>query len=166
MLVAHAPASDQLVDASPGALIAVALDGEVLTWSGGAERMFGVTTADALGKQLSAVSGIATPTTDGTHELTAKHSSGTAVPVIVAARKLDLGTWVVSVTDFEPVTDERMGKVAHDLRTPLNAILGFAELLQRGRAGELAPDQQDYVDEIVASARRLTEIIDAGIGEK
>ncbi|CAN5897502.1 hypothetical protein BH11MYX2_BH11MYX2_06150 [soil metagenome] len=162
MLVAHAPASDQLVDASPGALIAVALDGEVLSWTGGAERMFGVLTADALGKQLVSVSGIATPTADGTLELKGRHASGSELPVIVAARKLDLGTWVVAVTDFEPVVDGRMGKLAHELRTPLNAILGFAELLQRGRAGQLAADQQDYVDEIVASARKLAELIDAG----
>ncbi|HEY4054986.1 MAG TPA: PAS domain-containing protein, partial [Kofleriaceae bacterium] len=97
--MAHAPASDQLVDASPGALIAVALDGEVLSWSGGAERLFGVATADALGKQLSAVSGISTPTADGTNEVKARHSTGGEMPVIVAARKLDLGTWVVAVTD-------------------------------------------------------------------
>jgi signal transduction histidine kinase len=146
-------------------LIAVALDGEVLTWPGSAERLFGVPTADALGKQLIDVSGIATPTADGTHEVHARHASGTKVPVIVAARKLDLGTWVVAVTDFEPAVDARMGKIAHDLRTPLNAILGFAELLQRGRAGKLAADQQDYVDEIVESARKLNEIIDAGLGQ-
>lgn len=54
-----------------------------------------------------------------------------------------------------------MSNVSYELRTPLNSILGFASMLSAGIAGELAPKQSEYVDDIQASSNDLLAVIDA-----
>jgi hypothetical protein len=49
--------------------------------------------------------------------------------------------------------------VSHELRTPLNAIIGFAESLQLGVAGGLAPKQSEYVGDIHRSGLHLLDLI-------
>ena len=54
-----------------------------------------------------------------------------------------------------------MSNVSYELRTPLNSILGFASMLSAGIAGELAPKQAEYVNDIQASSNDLLTVIDA-----
>jgi PAS domain S-box-containing protein len=57
---------------------------------------------------------------------------------------------------------ERLSHVmAHDLRSPLVVIEGFAGLLKRDAAQLLDEKQNQYLDRIRASARRMAEMIDA-----
>lgn len=50
-----------------------------------------------------------------------------------------------------------LANMSHEIRTPMNGILGFAELLREpGLSGE---EQQDYVDIIQKSGRRMLNII-------
>jgi PAS domain S-box-containing protein len=49
---------------------------------------------------------------------------------------------------------------SHELRTPLTTIIGFGQLLQRGRDGELTPRQLAQLDRIMSSAGHLLELID------
>jgi signal transduction histidine kinase len=51
--------------------------------------------------------------------------------------------------------------VSYEVRTPLTSIAGFAETLDIGIAGPLAPKQREYVADIRRSAQDLTAIIDA-----
>ena len=55
---------------------------------------------------------------------------------------------------------EFLATMSHELRTPLNSILGFAQLLTRGRQGELVAGQQRYVDNIQTSGDHLLTLID------
>lgn len=50
--------------------------------------------------------------------------------------------------------------MSYELRTPLTSIAGFGEMLSQGLAGEMAPQQRDYVDSILESAERLRHLID------
>jgi PAS domain S-box-containing protein len=52
-----------------------------------------------------------------------------------------------------------LAKVSHELRTPLGAILGFAELLEMGINGPLAPSQRESVIEIIDSAEYLSSLV-------
>jgi signal transduction histidine kinase len=54
---------------------------------------------------------------------------------------------------------EFIANMSHELRTPLNAIIGFAELMHRGKVGELAPQHHEYMGDILASARHLAQLI-------
>ena len=52
-----------------------------------------------------------------------------------------------------------LASMSHELRTPLNAIIGFSEVLKGGMAGPLNERQQDYVDDVLDSGRRLLALI-------
>jgi signal transduction histidine kinase len=54
---------------------------------------------------------------------------------------------------------ELLANMSHELRTPLNSIIGFAELVHRGRAGGLSDEQREYVGDILASSRRLLQLV-------
>jgi signal transduction histidine kinase len=49
--------------------------------------------------------------------------------------------------------------MSHELRTPLNGIIGFAELMHDGKVGPVSPDRQDYLSDILTSARHLLRLI-------
>ena len=53
-----------------------------------------------------------------------------------------------------------VANMSYELRTPLTSIGGFAEMLQAGYAGMLAPAAADYVDAILESVARLSKMID------
>lgn len=51
--------------------------------------------------------------------------------------------------------------VAHDLRAPLRGVTGFAEILLSDYRDKLDAEGRDCLDEILASAREMAELIDA-----
>jgi signal transduction histidine kinase len=52
-----------------------------------------------------------------------------------------------------------LANMSHELRTPLNAIIGFSELILDGKAGPVSPDQLDFLQDILLSARHLLSLI-------
>jgi signal transduction histidine kinase len=52
-----------------------------------------------------------------------------------------------------------MAFVSHELRTPLNAILGFAQLLERGVAGQLSAAQQKHLAAIERNSQHLLSLV-------
>ncbi|MGX7952295.1 ATP-binding protein [Tsuneonella sp. HG249] len=49
-----------------------------------------------------------------------------------------------------------LANMSYEFRVPLTSISGFAELLEAGVAGDLTPQQHDYVAAIIESVQRLT----------
>ncbi|MFN3432579.1 MAG: sensor histidine kinase, partial [Candidatus Sericytochromatia bacterium] len=49
--------------------------------------------------------------------------------------------------------------MSHELRTPLNSIIGFTEDALDGLAGELNPEQQRYLNNILGSSQHLLKVI-------
>ena len=54
---------------------------------------------------------------------------------------------------------EFLANMSHELRTPLNAIIGFSEVLRERMFGEVNEKQQEYLDDILASANHLLALI-------
>lgn len=54
-----------------------------------------------------------------------------------------------------------LNTIRHELRTPLNAIIGFSEIMDAELLGPMpVPQYRDYVRDILASSRRLLQIIE------
>lgn len=55
---------------------------------------------------------------------------------------------------------ELLPAISHDLGTPLNAMIGFSELLKQEIPGKLNDKQKMYVENILASSKRMLDIVD------
>jgi signal transduction histidine kinase len=49
--------------------------------------------------------------------------------------------------------------VSHELRTPLTSVIGYSEMLLEGMAGDLVPEQRDYVKTILEKGESLLGLI-------
>jgi PAS domain S-box-containing protein len=54
---------------------------------------------------------------------------------------------------------EFLASMSHELRTPLNSVIGFSDILSRGMAGELEPEQKRQTEMINASGRHLLVLV-------
>lgn len=52
-----------------------------------------------------------------------------------------------------------LANMSHELRTPLNAIIGFSQVLQQRLVGEINEKQEEYLDDVLASANHLLTLI-------
>jgi PAS domain S-box-containing protein len=68
---------------------------------------------------------------------------------------------VTKEREVERTKSEFISISSHQLRTPLSAIKWFSEMLRRGDAGKLEPQQAEFVTTISASTDRMIEIVDA-----
>lgn len=59
----------------------------------------------------------------------------------------------------EQIKTEFIANISHELRTPLNAIIGYADLLQNNKLGELNEKQSKFVNNIQTSSLHLLGII-------
>jgi PAS domain S-box-containing protein len=54
---------------------------------------------------------------------------------------------------------EFLANMSHELRTPLNAIIGFTALMHKGKVGLVSAVQQEYLGDVLTSARHLLQLI-------
>ncbi len=52
-----------------------------------------------------------------------------------------------------------LANMSHELRTPLNSVIGFAEIIQDGKAGPVSDTQKEYLQDVLSSARHLLQLI-------
>ncbi len=52
-----------------------------------------------------------------------------------------------------------LANMSHELRTPLNSILGFTDLMLQGLSGDLAPEQREYLTDIMESGKHLLSLV-------
>jgi PAS domain S-box-containing protein len=148
--------------------------GRIRLWNGAAERITGVTEANAVGHQAAeAIPGWAAiePRVPVSHA--GEPAQAESVPIELGDRELWLSFSAVGYEDetvyaFRDLTEERalesmrqeiVATVSHELRTPLAAIYGAALTLRRGDV-ELGTQLRNKLLEIVAEeSSRLSEIV-------
>lgn len=93
---------------------------------------------------------------------------GRKFPVSVISTPLYTDNSFSAVVVFQDITEQKefdeakssfVSIASHQLRTPLVSIRWFAEMLQSGDAGVLAPEQQDFINRIYKGVIRLIGLI-------
>ena len=156
-----------IVESTDDAVLTTRLDGIIATWNPGAERLYGYTRYEAVGKHVSILHG---HTHDGadlfrqiandervtrleTVNLT-KDGRRIDVSLTVSPIKDQSGAVVSASTIARDITDRKLldrmkddfvGTVSHELRTPLTAIRGFIELVADGEAGPVTDTQREFL---------------------
>ena len=61
----------------------------------------------------------------------------------------------------EKMQERFLSHISHELRTPLTTIVDFTSLLAEGMAGNLSPEQQNYLAIVLQSANQLAEMVNS-----
>ncbi len=64
-----------------------------------------------------------------------------------------------AIQEASRMKSEFLANMSHELRTPVNAIIGFAQLMFKGKAGEITAEQREYLGDIVISSKHLLQLI-------
>jgi PAS domain S-box-containing protein len=170
-----------IVESSDDAIFATTLEGLILTWNPGAERLYGYTRDDVLGKHVSLLH--AGPEQEAA--LMEKIAQGDRVSQLETVkltkdgREIDVSLSISPILDrkgrmigasriarditdrkvLDRMKDEFVGTVSHELRTPLTAIKGFIELVLDGDAGPVQDTQREFLEVAARNADRLGAII-------
>lgn len=172
-----------IVESSEDAIVGKNLHGDILSWNLGAERLYGYTAAEAIGRNASMLF----PPQDS-EELLAllerirrgerverfettrlcKDGGQVAVRLSFSPIKNAAGRVVGASSIAEDISERKRAEVfrehylsliAHDLRNPLTVIMGMAELLLRRLAAIPMAREAAWADHILASGKRMEGMI-------
>ena len=178
--------SDALVETSPVAIATMDLDGKVVGWNPGAERLFGYTPAEALGRRMEDL--VATP--EAREEVRANirrtlegewiraiarraRKDGTLVdvelssmPVVVDGAKVGMIGIYHDITELlrarreaEAANEAKsafLATMSHEIRTPMNAVIGMSGLLLNT---PLTDEQREFAEVVRQSGDALLTVI-------
>jgi PAS domain S-box-containing protein len=178
--------SDVLVETSPVAIATTDLEGKVVGWNPGAERLFGYSSAEAMGRAIEDL--IATPelreevragvglTMRGERVRTIARRArrdGTlvdveisAMPVVVDGAEVGLIAIYHDITELLQARREAeaaneaksafLATMSHEIRTPMNAVIGMSGLLLNTA---LSDEQREYAEIVRQSGDTLLAVI-------
>jgi signal transduction histidine kinase len=173
----------QIVDCLADGVVIVSDEGVIRFANPAAERLFGRSSAELVGREFGFPLSSADPA-----EIEIVRRGDT--PVVCELRSVET-TWeseAAMLVSLRDVTDRKdseqksrqlerekaarlhaeaanqaksdfLAVMSHELRTPLNAVIGYAELLDLGVAGALSPAQRQQVGRIVSSGRHLLGLV-------
>ncbi len=170
-----------IVESSDDAILATTLDGRILTWNPGAERLYGYAQHEVVGKHISLLHSRKHEETDlvatvgkgqriSQHEIVNLTKDGRQIDVSLtvspildrSGRIVSVSTIARDITDrklLERMKDDFVGTVSHELRTPLTAIKGFIELVADGDAGPVTETQREFLQVAARNSDRLGALI-------
>jgi PAS domain S-box-containing protein len=170
-----------IVESSNDAIFGTTLDGLIQNWNHGAERLYGYSRHEVLGKHVSLVHAEHQKDADLLRRIAAGEqvSRLETINLTKDGRRIDVemtispildrtGEIVGASTIARDITDERIldrmksefvATVSHELRTPLSAIKGFLELVVDGEAGPINETQREFLEIAVRNSDRLGSLI-------
>jgi len=162
-----------IVESSEDAIISTDVQGAVLTWNSGAEKLYGYSAAEVMGKPLTQViqpylahsqstQAQNGPTVDynriiDCRQVTQQRKTGELIDVLltISLIKDAIGTvegFAIIARDIserqklQRMKDEFISIVNHELRTPLTSLQGSIELLLTGKLGDLSNQGQRMLE--------------------
>jgi PAS domain S-box-containing protein len=170
-----------IVESSDDAIFATTPEGLILTWNPGAERLYGYTRDEVLGKHISLLHARKEQEADLMEKIGKgeRVSQLEAVKLTKDGREIDVSLTLSPILDrkgrmigasriarditdrklLDRMKDEFVGTVSHELRTPLTAIKGFIELVLDGDAGPVPDTQREFLEVAARNADRLASLI-------
>jgi len=70
-----------------------------------------------------------------------------------------LASMLERLRELDRLKSNLLATVSHELRTPLTSVIGYSEMLLEGLAGELGPEQREYVRTIMSKGEQLLALI-------
>jgi PAS domain S-box-containing protein len=155
-------------------IVAVDRDGKVVLWNPAAERVTGVsqaealgkTPAEALGRSLDAAGGSPggsrlLPIRRGGEEVWLSLSEAVMTdPAGAVAGRIYAFRDISAERSVEQMKSDFVSTVSHELRTPLTSIYGFAETLLRQDVLFGEEERATFLRYIASESERLTSIVD------
>lgn len=92
-------------------------------------------------------------------ELMQRHNELQLLKEELQRRNTELTTANAELQLMNEIRASFVSVTAHELRTPLTSIYGYLEMLLDGASGELAPEQREYMELMLASTERLLSTV-------
>jgi signal transduction histidine kinase/ActR/RegA family two-component response regulator len=158
-----------LIESAEDAIISKTLDGIITSWNHGAQRIFGYTAEEAIGKPVTML--IPPDHIDEeqiARDITEQRQARQALAAAYEAAKQARAEAEQAVVEKEKLyhqaeessrlKEEFLATISHELRTPLSAILGWTRMLRLGQLS--ADDHAKALDTIERNARAQAQLID------
>ncbi|ACH37041.1 response receiver sensor histidine kinase, PAS domain-containing [Citrifermentans bemidjiense Bem] len=168
-------------------LVAVDLQGRIITWSRQAARLLAAEGESLLGKTLEEVLKAEVPG----GELPARTVLRTGEPRLDVGYLLKIGSLTVPVLssaaplwnangelagsveiirdisklkELEQEKEDFVSMLSHDLKSPITAVVGSIDLVREAKLGPVTPDQSEYLNAAIESCEEMVEMIDTLLG--
>jgi PAS domain S-box-containing protein len=172
---------ESMLDAVEQSVIATDADGRICYWNAHAERLYGWSAGDVLGRSVLEVTPAAVSRARAAEimdtllsgetfrgEFEVRSRDGTPFRATVVNRPLlDEDGRLIGVVGVSweertaaDASADMMAIMSHELRTPLTAIIGYQELLEGGFAGPLTEQQRSHLRSIRTGAWHLLDLVD------
>lgn len=174
-----------IVKGAEEAIVGENLEGKIITWNRGAEKLYGYGAEEVIGKsikiifpdnRLEELNNIIKATKNNTpidhYQTQRKKKDGSIVDIALSVSPINdqegkiVGFSAISFDvskerQIDRAKTEFVSLASHQLRTPLSSINWYAEMLLAGDAGKLSAEQANFVQEIYAGNQRMVELVNA-----
>lgn len=180
--------SDALAGIVKGAeesIIGEDLDGKIITWNRGAEKLYEYPAEEVIGKsikiifpdnRLAELDSIIKATKNNTpidhYQTQRKKKDGSIIDISLSISPIKdheekisgfsaISFDVSKEKQIDRAKTEFVSLASHQLRTPLSSVNWYSEMLLAGDAGKLTPEQKNFVQEIYIGNQRMVELVNS-----